>query len=130
MQDLESTNWPSSCADEMIRQLLDNNYLRPEYVTESSSGDPNDSPINQLMYEIYSGPTIEDIESAVSRTDCNMKIQPEDVSQNRDLMSSRSHDHNYRYTLRIKSCDNIMADDGYKWRKYGQKFIKNSPNPR
>lgn len=36
----------------------------------------------------------------------------------------------HKYTLKIKSCDNGMADDGYKWRKYGQKSIKNSPNPR
>lgn len=37
----------------------------------------------------------------------------------------------HKYTLKIKSCDNgAMADDGYKWRKYGQKSIKNSPNPR
>lgn len=83
MQELESTNWSSGCADEMIRQLLDNNYLRPEFVTESSSGDPNDSPINQLMYEICSGPTIEDIESVVSLTDCNSKNQPGDVSKTR-----------------------------------------------
>lgn len=35
-----------------------------------------------------------------------------------------------KYTLRIKSSGNGMADDGYKWRKYGQKSIKNSKNPR
>ncbi|XP_031486961.1 probable WRKY transcription factor 49 [Nymphaea colorata] len=35
-----------------------------------------------------------------------------------------------KYTLRIKSCGNGAVDDGYKWRKYGQKIIKNSPNPR
>ncbi|CAL9211704.1 unnamed protein product [Musa hybrid cultivar] len=35
-----------------------------------------------------------------------------------------------KYTLRMKICGNGIADDGYKWRKYGQKSIKNSPNPR
>eukprot|EP00249_Psilotum_nudum_P007145 c20340_g1_i2 orf=765-2822(+) len=34
-----------------------------------------------------------------------------------------------RHTLKIRSnVDNI--DDGYRWRKYGQKAIKNSPYPR
>ena len=23
-----------------------------------------------------------------------------------------------------------VVDDGYKWRKYGKKMVKNSPNPR
>ena len=23
-----------------------------------------------------------------------------------------------------------IMDDGYKWRKYGKKMVKNSPNPR
>ncbi|KAK8926213.1 putative WRKY transcription factor 49 [Platanthera zijinensis] len=35
-----------------------------------------------------------------------------------------------KYTLRIKTCGDGIADDGYKWRKYGQKSIKNNPNPR
>jgi hypothetical protein len=37
-----------------------------------------------------------------------------------------------KYTLKIKTCGNgsSLAEDGYKWRKYGQKSIKNSPNPR
>ncbi|CAK9196227.1 unnamed protein product [Sphagnum troendelagicum] len=34
-----------------------------------------------------------------------------------------------RYALQTRSEIEIM-EDGYKWRKYGQKAVKNSPNPR
>ncbi|XP_039044959.1 probable WRKY transcription factor 51 [Hibiscus syriacus] len=34
-----------------------------------------------------------------------------------------------RVALRMKSEMDVI-DDGYKWRKYGKKSIKNSPNPR
>jgi len=34
-----------------------------------------------------------------------------------------------RVVFRTKSEIEIM-DDGYKWRKYGKKRVKNSPNPR
>ncbi|MBA0551924.1 hypothetical protein Golob_022780 [Gossypium lobatum] len=34
-----------------------------------------------------------------------------------------------RVAFRMKS-EMEVTDDGYKWRKYGKKSIKNSPNPR
>ncbi|XP_021277715.1 probable WRKY transcription factor 50 [Herrania umbratica] len=34
-----------------------------------------------------------------------------------------------RYAFRTKSEVEIL-DDGYRWRKYGKKMVKNSPNPR
>ncbi|MQL94232.1 hypothetical protein Taro_026884 [Colocasia esculenta] len=34
-----------------------------------------------------------------------------------------------RFAFRTKT-DLEMLDDGYKWRKYGKKKVKNSPNPR
>ncbi|MBA0808499.1 hypothetical protein Gohar_024234 [Gossypium harknessii] len=35
----------------------------------------------------------------------------------------------FKVAFRTRSCLEIM-DDGYKWRKYGKKKIKNNPNPR
>ncbi|XWS29443.1 hypothetical protein CRYUN_Cryun24cG0030100 [Craigia yunnanensis] len=35
----------------------------------------------------------------------------------------------HRVALRTKS-EMEVIDDGYKWRKYGKKSVKNSPNPR
>ncbi|PIM97266.1 hypothetical protein CDL12_30265 [Handroanthus impetiginosus] len=35
----------------------------------------------------------------------------------------------YRFAFRTKT-DLEFMDDGYKWRKYGKKMVKNSPNPR
>ncbi|GMI86639.1 WRKY DNA-binding protein 51, ARABIDOPSIS THALIANA WRKY DNA-BINDING PROTEIN 51 [Hibiscus trionum] len=35
----------------------------------------------------------------------------------------------FRVAFRMKS-ETEVIDDGYKWRKYGKKSIKNSPNPR
>ncbi|KAH9331259.1 hypothetical protein KI387_003367 [Taxus chinensis] len=34
-----------------------------------------------------------------------------------------------RYVFKTKSEADIL-EDGYKWRKYGKKYIKNTPNPR
>ncbi|KAG0493892.1 hypothetical protein HPP92_004886 [Vanilla planifolia] len=38
-------------------------------------------------------------------------------------------DYEFRIGFRTKSEVEIL-DDGYKWRKYGKKAVKNSPNPR
>lgn len=35
----------------------------------------------------------------------------------------------HRVAFRTKSELEVM-DDGFKWRKYGKKSVKNSPNPR
>ncbi|XP_057722176.1 probable WRKY transcription factor 50 [Arachis stenosperma] len=35
----------------------------------------------------------------------------------------------HRYAFKTKSEVEVL-DDGYKWRKYGKKMVKNSPNPR
>ncbi|CAO1945765.1 unnamed protein product [Urochloa humidicola] len=34
-----------------------------------------------------------------------------------------------RIAFRVRSDEEVL-DDGYKWRKYGKKSVKNSPNPR
>jgi hypothetical protein len=35
-----------------------------------------------------------------------------------------------KYTTKVRACAGKMPSDGFKWRKYGQKSIKNNPYPR
>uniref|UniRef100_A0ACD5WL89 Uncharacterized protein n=1 Tax=Avena sativa TaxID=4498 RepID=A0ACD5WL89_AVESA len=98
-----------------------------------------ESMVNKLISTVYSGPTLSDIESALSFTGAGADPQQQLLDGHKYYSSSPvvfSPDKvlskmENKYTMKIKTCGGTgLADDGYKWRKYGQKSIKNSPNPR
>ncbi|KAL6277939.1 hypothetical protein ACE6H2_021540 [Prunus campanulata] len=134
MEDAMGATWSDGSEEELVRELLDNEtpfFVLPEEALQSQMSVSNeDSVVNRFIPTVYSGPTIRDIETALSVT--TGKIQPQELSPARLSILERGLSKvEHKYTLKIKSCDNgAMADDGYKWRKYGQKSIKNSPNPR
>ncbi|GFY93242.1 WRKY DNA-binding protein 49 [Actinidia rufa] len=106
MEDLKTT-WPNGSEDEFIRELLDDSspFLLP----------PPETAIDHLVSAAYSVPTIEDINNALSVTNHEHHFQDTRISVlEKDLSNVEN-----KYTLRIKSCGSGMADDGYKWRKYG-----------
>ncbi|KAK4419055.1 putative WRKY transcription factor 49 [Sesamum alatum] len=119
--------------DELLKEvLIDVDNVSPFAMLPYQATDSG------LLSAAYSGPTCDDIESALSYTnygvhDFQYGAKPEahrNSMLERGYIGKGSNDQNSKYTLRIKNCGNVMADDGYKWRKYGQKSIKNSPNPR
>ncbi|CAI9753122.1 unnamed protein product [Fraxinus pennsylvanica] len=56
--------------------------------------------------------------SSSSSTPLDSNIRNEEKCQSKD---------EFRFAFRTKSKLEIM-DDGFKWRKYGKKMVKNSPN--
>ncbi|TKY58030.1 WRKY transcription factor 50 [Spatholobus suberectus] len=54
-----------------------------------------------------------------------------EVSSSRDTSSGFETREVVRERVAFKTKSEIeILDDGYKWRKYGKKMVKNSPNPR
>ncbi|KAH9331266.1 hypothetical protein KI387_003374, partial [Taxus chinensis] len=43
--------------------------------------------------------------------------------------SSKRSQRSARYAFKTR-CESDNLEDGYKWRKYGKKYIKNTSNPR
>ncbi|GLT38934.1 hypothetical protein SLA2020_131490 [Shorea laevis] len=134
----ENDAWFDRFEDEgLVSDLLDDEspfFMLPQESTDYVQGSANieEADINRLMATTYSGPRIEDVENALSsvttREDQNQQLlQQARISLLERGLNSKIEN---KYTLKIKCCGNGMADDGYKWRKYGQKSIKNSPNPR
>ncbi|XP_021856945.2 probable WRKY transcription factor 49 isoform X1 [Spinacia oleracea] len=98
---------------------------------QSNNNNDNDLqiPVNhQKVLTVYSGPTLLDIEKALSLPTPNSL--PKQLLHSSVVLEKELSKTDNKYTLKIKSSNTGMADDGYKWRKYGQKLIKNSPNPR
>lgn len=125
--------WSDGSEDELVRELLDNQspffVIPSENTNESKTSPLNEEALNRLISTVYSGPTIGDIENALSvttRTDQHQQLSQARIS----VLDRGLNKVENKYTLKIKSYTNAMTDDGYKWRKYGQKSIKNSPNPR
>ncbi|PON58706.1 WRKY domain containing protein [Parasponia andersonii] len=51
------------------------------------------------------------------------------TSRNTNMQKNKMDQVGHRVAFRTKSELEVM-DDGFKWRKYGKKSVKNSPNPR
>ncbi|XP_077244004.1 putative WRKY transcription factor 49 [Tasmannia lanceolata] len=128
-----NSNWSEGSQDELVRELLDDEtpfFVLPK-IAESEPVISSDPMMNNFLSKVYSGPTIEDIRRLLSATyhsksDEHITSQPPTISMSEKALKKMEN----KYTLKIKSCGNGMAEDGYKWRKYGQKSIKNSLNPR
>ncbi|OIW09221.1 hypothetical protein TanjilG_11359 [Lupinus angustifolius] len=56
-------------------------------------------------------------------------IHFEGSSSTREISSVEEKKVRKKFSFKTKSEVEIL-DDGYKWRKYGKKMVKNSPNPR
>ncbi|XP_072954977.1 uncharacterized protein [Typha angustifolia] len=119
--------WSDELGEQLIRELVDDQSFLWNDNLEFDDAVSYRSMIDKLMPSVYSGPTIGDIEKALSVRYPNAQNGSLPLVRLPQRGTSRMEN---KYTVRIKSCANRPVDDGYKWRKYGQKAIKNNPYPR
>ncbi|KAJ7290843.1 hypothetical protein O6H91_Y296600 [Diphasiastrum complanatum] len=58
----------------------------------------------------------------------NLASMPDSKKQNKSARKGKKRVREPRYAIQTRS-DKDVLEDGYKWRKYGQKTVKNSPHP-
>ncbi|OEL12862.1 hypothetical protein BAE44_0026119 [Dichanthelium oligosanthes] len=92
---------------------------------------PRPEAVSRALSSVYTGPTIRDIEKALSTS----RPYPSWSSRRYSPMhlgrfGAASRAPESKYTTKVRSCGGKTPSDGYKWRKYGQKSIKNNPHPR
>ncbi|PUZ54014.1 hypothetical protein GQ55_5G095500 [Panicum hallii var. hallii] len=90
---------------------------------------PQPEAVSRALCSVYTGPTIRDIEMALSTSRPSYPWSSRRYSR-MHLFGAASRAPESKYTTKVRSCGGKTPSDGYKWRKYGQKSIKNNPHPR
>ncbi|CAL4973184.1 unnamed protein product [Urochloa decumbens] len=92
---------------------------------------PQPEAVSRALSSVYTGPTIRDIEKALSTSRpypwSTRRYSP---AMHLGRFGAASRAPESKYTTKVRSCGGKTPSDGYKWRKYGQKSIKNNPHPR
>ncbi|KAI3513634.1 hypothetical protein L1887_20971 [Cichorium endivia] len=101
--------------DNLLAMLSSPNYLDPSFSSFAASFDNEQTPVLEEM----TTPTMGTISSYGSINSTNT---PPPTNLGTMLAGSR-------VALRMKT-EREIVDDGYRWRKYGKKKVKSSPNPR
>ncbi|KAJ1286176.1 hypothetical protein BS78_03G332600 [Paspalum vaginatum] len=91
---------------------------------------PQPEEVSRALCSVYSGPTIRDIEKALWTSRPYHPWSSRRYSPAHLFGSAASRAPESKYTTKVRSCGGKTPSDGYKWRKYGQKSIKNNPHPR
>ncbi|KAF3440475.1 hypothetical protein FNV43_RR18759 [Rhamnella rubrinervis] len=71
----------------------------------------------------------DDCGGGVEREDCSSQSMISAETKCKNIIGVKKNKMEHRVAFRTKSELEVL-DDGYKWRKYGKKSVKNSPNPR
>ncbi|CAK8567822.1 unnamed protein product [Lathyrus sativus] len=100
----------------------DSNWPRSTETPESSDKAGSTNDVTNVINQGFS----DEIETTINNNNNNnnmiIKRKSRGINENTVEVSRR-------VTFRTRSQFEIM-DDGYKWRKYGKKFVKNNSNPR
>ncbi|XP_073107047.1 uncharacterized protein [Elaeis guineensis] len=111
---LSSNSWDNDWPDDMLFEITDYLALNEEL------GDVNLAP----------PPSCQQSPSPLQANGSgDNKTNTSDRDENKNVVDTTSKGRTARIAFKTKSELDIL-DDGYKWRKYGKKTVKNSPNPR